>query len=201
MIQSRINPSWRYQHFNDDEIIQFFNENPHPEFPQIIERFDLLNNGAHKADLFRYYYLYLRGGVFMDSDAMIYRNINQIIKDYSFFSVNSTAHPGSIFQGIIGAEANNPIIYMALQDAYEIDLNLLKNNYHQLCRNLYKIIHTNSFDFKIKLYRELRENTKGDRILDDDQNVIFMHYWKDKKIPRHRALPNKKAKKGVMPLF
>ena len=128
----------------------------------------------------------------MDSDATIYRDINQIIKDYSFFSVNSTAHPGSIFQGIIGAEANNPIIYMALQGAYEIDLNLLKNNYHQLSRNLYKVIHTNSFDFKIKLYRELRENTKVDRILDDEQNVIFMHYWKDKIIPRHRALPNKK---------
>ena len=38
--------------------------------------------GAHKADLFRYYYLYINGGVYIDSDLMITTNIENIILNY-----------------------------------------------------------------------------------------------------------------------
>jgi SAM-dependent methyltransferase len=119
----------------------------------------------------------------MDSDAMIYQNINKIVKDYSFISVNSSCHPNTIFQGILGAEPFNPIIRKALINIYEVDNNILENNYHYFCGNLYDIIHNGTYDFKIMLYTELRTDNTGDKILDNNNNIIFKHYWYNKIIP------------------
>ena len=43
----------------DNEIIEFFKNNKLDEFPNIIEKFYSMPTGAHKADLFRYYFLYI----------------------------------------------------------------------------------------------------------------------------------------------
>jgi len=52
-------PGWDYVHFTDDEIIKYFQENPIDELPNIIDKFKSFSKGQHKADLFRYYFLYL----------------------------------------------------------------------------------------------------------------------------------------------
>jgi lipopolysaccharide biosynthesis glycosyltransferase len=184
MIKSKLDDNWDYQHFDDFKIIQYFNDNPNPELPNIIDKFNSFSLGAHKADLFRYYFLYLNGGFYMDSDAMIYQNINKIVKDYSFISVNSSCHPNTIFQGILGANPFNPIIRKALLNIYNTDNSILENNYHYFCGELYKIIHNEIYDFKIMLYTELRTDNKGDKILDNNKNIIFKHYWYNRIIPR-----------------
>ena len=45
-------------------------------------KYNSIKLGTHRADLFRYYYLYINGGIFIDSDAMIETDIENIIKDY-----------------------------------------------------------------------------------------------------------------------
>ena len=81
--------------------------------------------GAHKADLFRYYYLYIYGGVFIDSDLMITTNIVNIIKDYNLITVQGGGD--GIFQGLLASTPKNKIMYDCLLDAYNINASLKDN--------------------------------------------------------------------------
>ena len=175
-------PDWEYKHFTDKEILQYFINNPLSEFPLIMNKFWSLTSGEHKADLFRYYFLYNEGGVYIDSDAMIEDNIENITKEYDFFSVNSYIN-GTIFQGFIGCAPNNKIIYEALKDIYEINNDVLMKNYYIITANLFKIIYTNIYDFEYKLYYEQESDHEKAITVNDQGEVILIHYWKNKTIP------------------
>lgn len=181
MIKERA-PEWDYKHFTDKEIIQYMINHPDHEFPFILNVFQRMKFGAHKADLFRYYYLYMEGGVFMDSDAIIETSLDEIVKSYEFFSVKSYIE-GTIFQGFIGCVPKNKIIHDALKDAYEIDIDYLTERYHLLTANMYSIINNNQYNFEYKLYKELESDGEKAKTVDDEGHVILTHYWKDKIIP------------------
>jgi mannosyltransferase OCH1-like enzyme len=184
MIKRFLTPEWDYKYFSDTDILEFFKANPLEDFPDISAKFHSFKKGAHKADLFRYYYLFINGGVFLDSDAMIYTNIEKVVKNYGFFSVNSSCHPGSIFQGIIGSCQKNPIIYRALWHIYNINPDILDADYHYIVKALFRIVNSTNLDINFKFYRELRDDANGDKILDDENNIIFKHYWQKKSIPK-----------------
>ena len=179
-----LSPDWTYIHFNDNEIIDFFKNNYLEEFPNIIEKFNSIKTGAHKADLFRYYFIYIKGGVFLDSDAMLQKNINEIVKDYDFFTVESTHYcPLCIFQGLIGANPNNQIIYEALKDIYNIDNQLLIADYLIICKNLYNILNK-KWNYKIKIYKEIYGSNKVAITVDNNDNsLIIAHYFDSKIVP------------------
>jgi hypothetical protein len=176
MIKNRLPPEWKYEFYNDADILQFFVDHPIPGLPDIIQKYNSIQKGAHRADVFRYYYLYLNGGFFMDSDAMLYVNIDTVVRDYDFVSVSSH-HPGMIFQGILGASPKNDIIKRALFQAY--DTCHCITSYHMFCMQLFDIIQGGY----LKLYSE-RRNGNVDDIL-DGETVLFKHYWKGKVIPRN----------------
>ena len=177
-----LSKDWTYIHFTDEDIVNFFKNNYLEEFPLIIEKFNSIKNGAHKADLFRYYFIYIKGGVFLDSDAMIQKNINSIIKNYDFVSVESTHYcPSCIFQGFIGATPKNEIIYEALKDAYNVDNNLLNNDYLLLCRKLFNIL-KKKWKYNIKIYKEIYGSNKV-AITVDGNKIILSHYFATKIVP------------------
>ena len=183
MIKDKLGSEWKYEFYNDKDVINFFINNPIADLPNIIQKYKSFKAGAHKADLFRYYYLYINGGFFMDSDAMLYIDITSIVKNYNFVSVNSSCHPGTIFQGILGASPKNKIIKKALYKAYDTDPTILDNYYHYFCEQLYNIIKENNYGYNIKLYEERRVNhDTGDDILDNGA-LLFKHFWKHKIIP------------------
>lgn len=184
MILSKLENTWKYKFYNDEEVIQFFIFHPILDLPDIIAKYNSFRSGAHKADLFRYYYLYVKGGVFLDSDAMIYENIGNVVQNYDFISVESSVIPGTIFQGILGSTPKNEIIKKALYNAYYTDPDILLYEYHYFCRDLYHIVKQDTNNYNIKLYREYREDWNGDKILDDNNKILFMHYWNTKIIPR-----------------
>ena len=176
-----LSPGWEYLHFTDSQIIDFFRENPLEEFPDVSAKFYSLSYGEHRADLFRYYYLYVNGGVYIDSDAMIEVPMDDIVKDYDFFTVKSSYFPGCIFQGFIGTMPGNPILYMALRDIYFTNNKDLVENFHLSCTNMYSFIE----EYKYKSHVKLFEETKGNdplhaNIVDGD--VIVLKHWSEKKI-------------------
>lgn len=178
MTKSMLGEDWTYLHFLDSDILEFLKSNPREEFPGAIDIFKKLKRGEHKADFFRYYFIFIKGGVFMDSDAMIYSPIDRIVKDYRFISVNSQLVPGSIFQGILGAEPNNPVIKQALEFFFSNDLSALDSNYHLLCKGLFKIYQENPEKEGYHLFQEIGD-MGGDRITDSGE-LLFRHYWRNK---------------------
>ena len=179
-------PYWRYKHYDDSEIIEYFKNNPLEEFPLIIQKFNSIKGGAHKADLFRYYYLYINGGVFLDSDAMLQTNLIYCARNCDFFSVNSNACEGCIFQGFLGTTPKNPIIYDALKDAYNINVNQLANDYLLLCRNLYNMIKNNNYNLRIAIYQEVVLPTGIVLSINPiDNKLVLVHYYVSKIVPPH----------------
>jgi mannosyltransferase OCH1-like enzyme len=186
MIRER-SQGWEYNHFNDDEIIEFFYENPISEFPNVVAKFFTFSYGEHRADLFRYYYLYVKGGVYIDMDAMIEENIDIIVGDVDFFTVNSSYFPGTVFQGFLGATPLNPLIYKALSDLYNIPNTNLIREFHLLCKNLYLFIQEEYQNreprIKIKLFEEVYGNEE-DAHVKDENKIVLIHYHIRKIIPR-----------------
>jgi len=189
-IQSHI-PLWKYLYFNDNDIINFFKLNPLEEFANIIEKFDNLLNGAHKADLFRYYFLYLNGGVFLDSDAILETNIYNIIKKYDAVFVKSFMPNTHLFNGFIAVKPKNKIIYEALKHAYNVDHEKLVKNYHFFCEELWKIYNQYKKE-NIKILQEINLQLLNKSIVFDNDiknnndfstpPILISHYWKTKKI-------------------
>ena len=185
-------PSYKYLHFNDEEIIQFFKDNYIEEFSNIIEKFNSIKNGAHKTDLFRYYFLYINGGVYMDSDMMIEMNIDKLLKDNLFVSILGSHHQCGdlIVNAFIGVNPKNEIIYNALVNVYNIDNRDLVSFYHVLCRNLFLIYNKKKYDFKTNLFREEKWENVMERGYDfsktynENNETVLIHYCIDKKIPK-----------------
>ena len=183
MIKDKLGSEWKYEFYNDEDVIKFFINNPIADLPNIIQKYNSFKKGAHKADLFRYYYLYINGGFFMDSDAMLYIDINYIVKNYNFVSVKSYIQ-GTIFQGILGASPKNKIIKKALYEIYNIDLTILNDNinYLYICKQLYNILQDTNYGYNIKLYEERLVNDDIGNTF-DGKILLFKHYFKHKVIP------------------
>lgn len=182
MIKKKLNDKWSYIHFTNQEQLQFLKDNYLEEFPNIIEKYNYLKLGSHKADLFRYYFLYLKGGFHIDSDAMIYDNIDNIVKEYSFMTVLSCLQ-NHICNGFIGSVPKNKIIYKVLHYIYNLDLNELDKNYQLLCNNMYNILSKNN-DYNIKLYQEISNHDNlTARTVNDNDETIIIHYPVQKIIP------------------
>jgi mannosyltransferase OCH1-like enzyme len=181
-------PGWEYKHFTDNDIVDFFIQNPVLEFPNIIQKFFSYSYGEHRADLFRYYYLYVKGGVYIDSDAMIEDNIENIVKNYDFFSVNSSYLPGSIFQGFIGCIPGNIVIYEALSDLYSMSNENLIKDFHILCKNMYQFANLYSNVCFVKLFQEQPVKNNCYNIVDSDNQdrLVLVHYSETKVIPERK---------------
>jgi hypothetical protein len=181
MIRER-SPGWDYKHFVDDEILEFFAANPIPEFPNVIAKFYTFNYGEHRADLFRYYYLYVKGGVYIDMDAMLEENIDKIIGNSTFFTVKSNYFPGTVFQGFLGTTPKHQIIYKALVDIYNISTQDLIREFHILCKNLYGFIEEEKSKHRVKLLEEVYGNEEDAHVKDGDK-LVLIHYHIKKVIP------------------
>ena len=175
---------WTYEHYTDDDIIAFFGENLVPEFPNVIAKFFMLNYGEHRADLFRYYFLYVKGGVYMDLDAMIQCPIENIIGNADFFTVNSSYFPGTVFQGFLGATPKHPLIFEALKDIYHCPLENLRKEFHLLCKNLYGFIQEQRTERTLLLEEVYGGCEEEAHVLDKDKKVVLIHYHIKKIIPR-----------------
>lgn len=173
---------WNYIYFSDNDIQKFFNDNPLEEFPDILSKFNSFASGPHRADLFRYYYLYIKGGVFIDSDLMLYDPLESIVGTKSFVSVWALRPEGSVFNGFLGGSPKHPIVHAALKDAYSTSNEQLQEDYTLFCKNLGGFVKNNA-ETNVKMLRELMNNDTFCKIEDPDSKKISLIHYVEMDIP------------------
>lgn len=177
---------WEYLYFSDADILRFFQENSTDEYPDIIYKFNSFTTGPHKADLFRYYYIYMNGGLFIDGDLMLYDPLQTIVGDKSFISVWAIKPPGSVFNGFLGASVKHPIMKAALDDLYAITNEQLQADYTIVCKNLGGFI--SSFGTEgVKMLKETSNMDTHCTIEDPDSGKISLIHYQNMDIPDQPA--------------
>ena len=80
----RLNPSWDYRFYDDDDVLSFIGGN---FSDRVLERFRRINPryGAARADLFRYLLMYKVGGVYLDIKSSATKPLDEVLlKDDMF---------------------------------------------------------------------------------------------------------------------
>ena len=128
-------PNYKHIIFDDKEIISFLKTYYSDD---IVKTFHKLKKGAHKADLFRYCYLYIRGGIYIDIKTELIQNINTIFnkKNVHLYTVYSDFGdiPTHIYQGIIASVPKNPIFLHLIEFIVQ---NKNPSTYDDFCIDFY----------------------------------------------------------------
>ena len=75
-----LHPGWKYKLWKEDEIIQLIEEHV-PFFLQTFRSYDV---PIKKHDSARSVILYVHGGVYLDHDSLIFKNLEPMLKTYDF---------------------------------------------------------------------------------------------------------------------
>lgn len=166
---------YKYVYFDDIDAIEYLNKNLLPEFPDSQNKFHEFTNGSHKADFLRYYWLYINGGVYIDTDIEIVEPLDSIVANHDFVGVVTKNDVG--FNGFIACSPKHPIIYNCLQHAYRTSNNDIKRYMH-FCYYFQAI---NSYKGEKYILKEKFEPGFVTHIIDmNTQKINMIHYYKYK---------------------
>ena len=101
-------PGFKLDIFDDEDCKEFLRREYDESY---VQKFEELETGAHKADLFRYAYLFKRGGLYMDVKTVLMRDLDKILDDFPtkfvmVKTVNAKQYDivndnGSMYNGVI----------------------------------------------------------------------------------------------------
>jgi mannosyltransferase OCH1-like enzyme len=100
---------------------QYMNHYDNDKYKIVGEYLSLCPKGAFKADLIRLEALYTYGGIYLDSDVLLFKSLDTLLYSDSFFVVEDNAF---FVNSVMGATPKNPIILEMLENS----INILKNN-------------------------------------------------------------------------
>ena len=99
---------YKHEIFDDNECYNFILQNYDKK---TANKFKTLKVPAHKADLFRYCYLYKHGGVYMDIKTELIKQLDEIFTDEKNLYTVMSIQRGTIYNGIIATGPGRSIFY------------------------------------------------------------------------------------------
>jgi mannosyltransferase OCH1-like enzyme len=109
-----MNPEYEHYYFSDRRIRDFIKQH----FDQkTLDAFDAVVPGAYKSDLFRYCFLYVKGGVFLDGDVQAARPIEELIRPDDRFLSAEDCGIGWVHNAFMAAIPGHPIVKKAIEMA------------------------------------------------------------------------------------
>ena len=130
----------------------------------IVDQFKSFKQGAHKADLFRYCYLYQYGGIYLDIKTELIKPLKNIFTQENTLYTVLSIITNSVYQGIIAVYPRNYMIGCLInQCIYSSRIKLIMN-YQLFTKFFYKCI---SKDIKGSKLKPGKQNT-------DTENNIYL---------------------------
>lgn len=123
--------SWKEQ-LPDYKIIEWNESNCNiDEIPYVSEAYKQ-KKWAFVSDYFRFKVLYEYGGIYMDTDVMVYSTLNHLLVYDAFFAFETYLY---VHGGIIGSKPKQPVIKMVL-DGYKNERTFNRNGYLTVCHRI-----------------------------------------------------------------
>jgi hypothetical protein len=159
-------PEYKHIVYDDKNCIEFlehFNKiygDNNNNF-DIVHKFNSFKKGAHKADFFRYCYLYHYGGIYLDIKTVLIKPLKDIIvSDNTLYTVVAL-NKHSIYQGIIAVYPKNPLIGILINQCADCSNFLLYLNYSLFLQFFYK---------------KILEITPGKSVLFSGKQIVLTDY-------------------------
>lgn len=113
------NPGYQYLFFENSDCLAFM----HKHFPENVEDYLRLRPGAFRADLFRYCFLYIKGGCYFDHKLICRMPIDDILRDDDelvlcadwdyVYDPNSI---GDLYNAVLMVRPGHPLMKAALEE-------------------------------------------------------------------------------------
>ena len=117
----QLNPGYEYKLYDDKDMDYFVNEYYKGE---IADCYNKLNIIVAKADFWRYLIIYKYGGIYLDMDSCIEKNLSELIKDEDEAIITAEGNPNIYVQWCLIFKKEHPI----LKRTIEIVVDNIKNN-------------------------------------------------------------------------
>jgi mannosyltransferase OCH1-like enzyme len=175
---------WNYITFREYDFINYIKNNSIVNLTNINDNIKLFENISLdcKIDFFKYYYLYLNGGIFMNCDMMIETDINLFINDISSnteqYYIQSCLN-NLIFDGFIATIPNNKYILELIILLYENIISNNGNDFLNIKNKFYKKIidnNNNQIEYKTNIFYEVI-NGKYCKIYNKNNLHVLTHYY------------------------
>mmetsp|Transcript_25319 Transcript_25319/g.57104 ORF Transcript_25319/g.57104 Transcript_25319/m.57104 type:complete len:351 (-) Transcript_25319:194-1246(-) len=113
-------PEWDHLIFDDGNATAFLDKH----FDSgVAARFRNLTEGSHKADLFRYAFLYVHGGVWLDMDVELRAPLKDALERENTIYTAKSGVFDDIFQAVLAVPPKVPFMKRLVEEIVESDLN------------------------------------------------------------------------------
>ena len=120
-----LNPDYDLQLFDDKDISDYIDRN---FSKKVFNAFKQLNSGAARADFWRYCILWNEGGIYLDIDSRISKNIDELINPSDQFIVTREGNPEYFNNWILISCPRHPILLECIVSCCDNIHNKRSNN-------------------------------------------------------------------------
>lgn len=120
-----------YSIYDDNDCLKFIKKYFNKSIVNVWFR---LKIGAHKADLFRYCILYIKGGIYLDIKTKLIKPLDQIfdLNQNILYTVLPLSHPASIYQGVLLSPRGNNIFLDLIRQISKTKNSKLRDEYQTI---------------------------------------------------------------------
>jgi hypothetical protein len=111
-----MNPEYDHHYFSDRRIRDFIQQHFDNK---TLAAFDAVLPGAYKSDLFRYCFLYIKGGIYLDADFIVTQPFFTWISPSAEFISAEDCGTNAIHNGFLAAAPGNPVLRRAIDMAVD----------------------------------------------------------------------------------